>query len=189
MKKKYKKNNDASPLKTTANAPIAAEGQSPTELPQDNTDLNQQIPNQPAVPGDAQQADSQRDMGQAVSDAFTSSEPVNTNISKIAWEVPEDLAYNDSFRKYLQIAGKNLKLNLQNNLLLANEMAYSNKVIVDLNIASDGSLQSDNIVISSGSKQIDKIVLQSVKETLKYLKMPSNELSGNSIGATLIINF
>lgn len=184
-----KKDNNTSPLKTTANAPITAEGQSPNELPQDNTDLNQQVPDQQAIPGDNQQADSQRDMGQAVSDAFTSSEPVSTNISKIAWEVPEDLAYNDSFRKYLQIAGKNLKLNLQNNLLLANEMAYSNKVIVDLNIARDGSLQSDNIVISSGSKQIDKIVLQSVKETIKYLKMPSSELGGSSVAATLIINF
>jgi TonB family protein len=123
-----------------------------------------------------------------VSDAFLS-EPVSASISKVAWEVPEDLAYNDGFRKYLQMAGKNLKLNLQNNLLLATEMAYSNKVVVDLTINKDGSLQSNDIVKSSGSKQIDKIVLQSVKETLTYLKIPANELSGNSVDATLIINF
>lgn len=139
-----------------------------------------------SIPGEAQQQN--RDMGKAMSDAFLS-EPVNTNISKIAWEVPEDLAYNDTFRKYLQVAGKNLKLNLQNDLLLATEMAYSSKVVIDLGINKDGSLKSETVITSSGSKQIDKIVLQSVKETLKYLKMPTGELAGTSINATVIINF
>lgn len=134
------------------------------------------------------QSQPNRDMGQAVSEAFMS-EPVNANVSKIAWEVPEDLAYNDSFRKYLQTAGKNLKLTLQSDLLLASEMAYSNKFIVDLKIGSDGSVQAPSVVVSSGSKQIDGIVLQSVKETFKYLKVPSSELGGQSINATLIITF
>jgi len=137
---------------------------------------------------DQQSATPGRDMGKAVSDAFTS-EPLTANVTKVAWEVPEDLAYNDSFRKYLQIAGKNLKLTLQSNLLLSTEMAYSNKVVLDLEINNDGSLKSSNITVSSGSKQIDQVVLQSVKETLKYLKMPSSELSGQSVSATLIINF
>lgn len=128
------------------------------------------------------------DMGQAVSNAFMS-EPVSTNITKVAWEVPEDLAYNDGFRKYLQMAGKNLKLNLQNDLLLVSEMAYSNKVVVDLQIGKDGTLLSSNVVTSSNSKQIDKIVLQSVKNTLKYLKMPADELGGRNAEVTLIINF
>lgn len=144
---------------------------------------------QQPIPGENQdQLGENKDMGQAVSNAFTS-EPVSANVSKIAWEVPEDLAYNDGFRKYLQVAGKNLKLNLQTNLLLATEMAYSNKILVDLVINRDGSLQSSNIVASSGSKQVDKIVLQSVKETLKYLKMPASELGGSYADATLIINF
>lgn len=134
------------------------------------------------------QAQVSKDMSQAVSDAFLS-EPVNANITKVAWEVPEDLAYNDGFRKYLQMAGKNLKLNLQNDLLLANEMAYSNKVILDLVIGRDGSLTSSTVVSSSGSKQIDRIVLQSVKNTIMYLKMPPDELSGDSADVTLIINF
>lgn len=129
-----------------------------------------------------------RDMGQAVSEAFMS-EPVNATISKVAWEVPEEYAYNDAFRKYLQTAGKNLKLTLQNDLLLATEMAYSDKMVIDLKLNKDGSVQSENAVVSSGSKQIDKIVLQSVKETLMYLKIPAGEVSGQSVGATLIINF
>lgn len=145
-------------------------------------------PEQPSIPGETQATAPKRDMNKAVSDAFLS-EPVNATISKVAWEVPEDLAYNDSFRKYLQMAGKNLKLNLQNELLLATEMAYSNKVVVDMEVSKDGDVQSSNVTISSGSKQIDKIVLQSVKETLKYLKMPADELNRPSIPVTLIINF
>lgn len=185
-----------------SNAPIAAQGQAPDALtannPTQDTSGMAEQPSmdtgtdpllQPAPPTQNNpQASQNRDMGKAVSDAFLS-EPVNATISKVAWEVPEDLAYNDSFRKYLQMAGKNLKLNLQNNLLLATEMAYSNKVVVDLNIKKDGSIASSTIATSSGSKQIDNIVLQSVKETLAYLKIPSDEVSGNSVDATLIINF
>lgn len=185
-----------------SNAPVTAQGQAPDELASNNTapndlgmadqpsaDMGADPLLQPAPPTQNNpQASQNRDMGKAVSDAFLS-EPVNATISKVAWEVPEDLAYNDSFRKYLQMAGKNLKLNLQNNLLLATEMAYSNKVVVDLSIKKDGSVESSTIATSSGSKQIDNIVLQSVKETLAYLKIPSDEVSGNSVNATLIINF
>lgn len=181
-------------LSQTLQSPITKEEQVPNNLSQENMlNMNSQTQSSDTnldtltqAPYENQQTN--RDMGQAVSDAFLS-EPINANISKVAWEVPEDLAYNDSFRKYLQIAGKNLKLNIQNDLLAANEMAYSNKVIVDMVINKDGSLQTSNIVVSSGSKQIDKIVLQSVKDTLKYLKMPSSEINSNSVNATLIINF
>lgn len=178
-----------------AKTPMAADTASNNDPNTNNADM--MANSTPTTPADAtntqppennQQAIASQDMSKSVSDAF-SSEPVNASITKVAWEVPEDLAYNDSFRRYLQVAGKNLKLNLQNDLLLATEMAYSNRVIVDLKIGSDGSLQSENISVSSGSKQIDKIVLQSVKQTLQYLKMPSSELSGGSVNATLIINF
>lgn len=170
---------------TPANPSAPGEAQNiGPDIAQPSPDAAQQNPQN--IPGEAQQPN--RDMGKAMSDAFLS-EPVNTNISKIAWEVPEDLAYNDTFRKYLQVAGKNLKLNLQNDLLLATEMAYSSKVVIDLGINKDGTLKSESVITSSGSKQIDKIVLQSVKETLKYLKMPTGELAGTSINATVIINF
>lgn len=188
--------NSAGPIgdKTTVNTP----GEIPTQnAPEDMTmDLNapvteQVMPSQPQeIPAEKpqQKVETGRDMGKAVSDAFMS-EPVNANITKIAWEVPEDLAYNDSFRKYLQMAGKNLKLNLQNDLLLATEMAYSNKVVVDIEIGGNGNVNASNIVVSSGSKQIDKIVLQSIKNTLQYLKVPTSELGNKSVVATLIINF
>lgn len=192
------KNGETQFSQNMANAPISAQEQPLNNFSQDsidNSDMTQQVSmqnqdlfTQQEIPAENRQAETNRDMGKAVSDAFLS-EPVNATISKVAWEVPEDFAYNDGFRKYLQIAGKNLKLNLQNNLLLATEMAYSNRVVVDLAISKDGALQSENLITSSGSKQIDKIVLQSVKETLMYLKMPSSELGSNSVNATLIINF
>lgn len=191
-------NNNSKMANNLTTSPVTQQNQPQDAIDQSadqNLDLSQQVPDsgassvdQQPIPGENQQMDTNRDMGQAVSDAFTS-EPVNATISKIAWEVPEDLAYNDGIRSYLQIAGKNLKLNLQNNLLLATEMAYSNKVVVNVVISGDGSLQSSRVATSSGSKQIDNIVLQSVKETLMYLKMPSSELRGKSVGATLIINF
>ncbi len=144
--------------------------------------------NMPSAPPPGQYQNQGRDMSKAVSDAFLST-PINATISKIAWEAPEDLAYSDSFRKYLQMAGKNLKLTLQNDLLLSSEMAYSNKVIVDISINKGGTIKDAKISVSSGSKQIDNIVLQSVKETLKYLKMPADEIQGSSVDLTLIINF
>lgn len=187
--------NAGMPQDMTANAPISTDIQ---QNPAQQSDMPLPVTEQQTMTPDMAQTSQQAiapnsaqmnsDMGKAVSDAFLS-EPVNATISKVAWEVSEDLAYNDSFRKYLQIAGKNLKLNLQNDLLLTNEMAYSSKIIVDLAIDRNGTLQSSKITVSSGSAQIDKIVLQSVKETLKYLKFPSSELSGATANATLIINF
>lgn len=159
-----------------------APGQAPS------TQASQDFIGQTTTEGTPQATSANRDMGKAVSEAFMS-EPVNASVSKISWEVPEELAYNDSFRQYLQTVGRNLKLSLQNDLLLSTEMAYSNKVVLDLKVSRDGTVQSANTVVSSGSKQIDEIVLQSVKDTLKYLKMPTSELNGQSLNATLIINF
>ncbi len=90
------------------------------DTPEADTGMDPLLQPAPAQQGNPQ-ANVSKDMNKAVSDAFLS-EPVSASISKVAWEVPEDLAYNDGFRKYLQIAGKNLKLNLQNHLLLATEM-------------------------------------------------------------------
>ena len=119
----------------------------------------------------------------------TSIEPVRAEISSISWEIPENLAYNDVFREYLQIAGKNLKLNLQNDLLLVTDFVYSDRVIVDLRLSSSGALVSSNIALSSGSKKVDETVLQSVQQTLKYLKVPSEELGNTPAEASLVIYF
>ena len=117
--------------------------------------------------------------------------PQNTSnkISKLSWEVPENMANNPKIKKYLQIAGRTLKLSLQNDLLVASELPFSNRVMVDLKIAPSGNLISTDFVISSGSKQIDNIVLQSVKDTLKYVRPPLGEIPAPNSNFTLIINF
>lgn len=117
--------------------------------------------------------------------------PQNTSnkITKLSWEVPENLASNDKIRKYLQIAGRTLKLSLQNDLLVATELPFSNKIMLDLKIVPSGNIVSSDFIISSGSKQIDNIVLQSVKDTLKYVRPPLGEIQSPNSDFTLIINF
>lgn len=113
----------------------------------------------------------------------------SNKITKLSWEVPESMANNQKIRKYLQIAGRTLKLSLQNDLLVATELPFSNRVMIDLRIAPSGNLISTDFVISSGSKQIDNIVLQSVKDTLKYVRPPMGEIQSPNSNFTLIINF
>lgn len=117
--------------------------------------------------------------------------PQNTSnkITKLSWEVPENVANNQKIRKYLQIAGRTLKLSLQSDLLVATELPFSNKIMLDLKIAPSGNLVTSDFVISSGSKQIDNIVLQSVKDTLKYVRPPLGEIQAPNTNFTLIINF
>ena len=117
------------------------------------------------------------------------SQNTSNKISKLSWEVPETLANNDKIRKYLQIAGRTLKLTLQNDILVATELPFSNKVMLDIKILPSGNIASSDFIISSGSKQIDNIVLQSVKDTFKYVRPPLGEIPSPNSNITLIINF
>ena len=112
-----------------------------------------------------------------------------TGVSKLSWEVPDYLSYSDNIKKYLQTAGKSIKLTLSSDLLLVNEYAYSNQMKVDLKLSSDGNLKASNIVKSSGSSQIDKIVLQTVKDTLNVIKPATGEVPTPDFRLALIINF
>lgn len=117
--------------------------------------------------------------------------PVSTmpyiDVQKLGWEVPDYVSYNDAFKKYLQSAGKSLKLTLSSDLLLATEYAYSNLIKVDVKLSKDGAIQSANISQSSGSTQIDNIVLQTVNDTLKVLKAPAGVIIGDNLQLTLKI--
>lgn len=117
--------------------------------------------------------------------------PVSTmpyiDVQKLGWEVPDYVSYNDAFKKYLQSAGKSLKLTLSSDLLLATEYAYSNLIKVDIKLSKDGAIQSANISQSSGSTQIDNIVLQTVNDTLKVLKAPAGVIIGDNLQLTLKI--
>lgn len=106
-------------------------------------------------------------------------------ISKLTWEVPDYISYNQNFKQYFQAVGKSLKLSLTSDLLLATEYAYSDQVRVSINYAKDGTFKDAKILLSSGSKQIDNIVLQTVNQTLKVLKAPHSV--GNDESTTVIL--
>ena len=111
------------------------------------------------------------------------------DVSKLVWDVPDNLSYSPKMQNYLRTAGKSIKLSLSADLLLANEYAYTNQVKVNLKMSKDGAVQDARIASSSGSTQIDNIVLQSVKETLSVVKPPSDEVKAPDFNLGLIIYF
>jgi hypothetical protein len=116
-------------------------------------------------------------------------QPITAKVKDISWEVPESLAYNDIMREYLQLAGKNIKLNLLNELLLTTEYAYSEKVVVDITVSKTGEIKNMMVSTSSGSKIIDKIITGTIKDTMKYLKIPTDELIDSETNLSLVISF
>ncbi len=116
--------------------------------------------------------------------------PIETpylDVQKLSWSVPDYLSYNDQFKRYLQTAGKSLKLSLSSDLLLATEYAYSNQINVDVTLTKEGNLKDAKIVQSSGSSEIDAIVLRTVKETLNVVKAPAGLIVGTTANLTLKI--
>ena len=106
-------------------------------------------------------------------------------ITRIAWEAPESVTKKDSYRKYLQLAGKNIKLNLQNELLLVNDIPINKTVKADIKITSDGNVDSINVTTSSGSTLIDAAVKRVITDTITYMKPPSHGLISKSVDITL----
>lgn len=110
------------------------------------------------------------------------------SVKSLTWEVPDYLSYSDKVKKYLQTAGKSIKLSLSSDLLLATEYAYSNQVRVELKLKNDGTVENVQITKSSGSNQINDIVLRTVKETLKVVKPAPGEIPTPNFKLGLIIN-
>ena len=125
----------------------------------------------------------------AVAKPAISGTPVEyTEVKSISWEVPDYLSYSDGVKKYLQIAGKSIRLRLSSDLLLATEPAYSNQIKVGLVISKTGVIENIQIIKSSGSDQINEIVLRTVKDTLNVVKPASGEVSTDNFKLGLIIN-
>ncbi len=114
-------------------------------------------------------------------------EPIIATINKISWEVPENLADKANYKKFLQLVGKNIKLNLQNDLLLSNDTAKNSLIKVDIKFGHNGDIQSMKIAQTSGSTQIDEIIKKSVRETLSYMKPPQSGFGTKSAEITLVI--
>ena len=114
------------------------------------------------------------------------SQPVySPTITRIAWEAPESVTKKDSYKKYLQLAGKNIKLNLQNELLLVNDIPINKIVKIDIKISPNGNVDSIKVVASSGSELIDTTVKKVITDTLTYMKPPSHGIISKSVEVTL----
>ena len=97
-------------------------------------------------------------------------------VSKIVWDVPEYLTYNDDFSKYLQNLGSTIKVNLTSDLLLISENTIFDKVKLKIKLTNSGKSFDVMVADGSGVKSVDDLVLQSVKNTLNQLKPPVNSL-------------
>ncbi len=112
----------------------------------------------------------------------------NITVRSLTWEVPDYLSYSEEIKKYLQTAGKSIRLTLSSDLLLATEYAYSSRIKVSIRLKNDGTVEDAQIVQSSGSNQINDIVLRTVKDTLKVVKPASGEIPTPNFKLGLIIN-
>lgn len=158
----------------------------------DNTNIMANAPDIVDMPkNQAEPANVKKEQPKSVKPA---TKPVNPDgsimsVKKLAWELPDYLSYSNEMKKYLQTAGKSIKLSLTSDLLLAKEYAYSNQVKVMLKLANDGTIKESKIAKSSGSKEIDDIVLRTVKETLNVVKPPQGEVPTPTFNLGLIITF
>ncbi len=118
----------------------------------------------------------------------TTGEPLVATINKVSWEVPENIANRANYTRFLQLVGKNIKLNLQNDLLLSSDFAKNNVIKLSIRIASNGDVIGMKILQGSGSEPIDNIIKKSVSETLMYMKPPSHGLIARPVDVTLIIS-
>ena len=144
-----------------------------------------------AVQGEEQDTSSgavSQDINKSMTNSF-SDKPAAISITKLSWQVNEKLAVEPSVKEYLQTAGKNIQLNLQNDLANAADVAFNNSVKVSFEIAPDNTLKGIQVLESSGSDKIDAIITKSIKNTLKYVSVPKLQNYKSDYFLTLIINF
>ncbi len=179
------------------NTGMMNENNSEGQNPEENENTKQQIGDIPGEAGGPQDAKSMEDsLNQKASlDETTQTfkkEPqplLSKEIKRLYWEIPQDLTYNSLIVNYLKNVGKTAKFAIKSDLLNTTEFPYSNRIIVNIIIKNDGSVDKVELAVPSGSKQIDELVLQSVKAALKYVKAPTSEFTKESYEFSLIINF
>lgn len=129
-----------------------------------------------------------QDINKSMANSF-SDKPAAITITKIAWQVSEKLASDPSVKEYLQTAGKNIQINLQNDLAYASDVAFNNSIKVSFEIGQDNTMKGIQILESSGSDKIDQSVETSIKNTLKYVKVPKLKDYTSDYFLTIVINF
>lgn len=116
-------------------------------------------------------------------DDYAIKQPVPTKpaytpeIQKVAWEVPQELAKKDVFAKYLKMAGKNIKMSLQNEMLSINDVPANRLAVVEILFSGIGGVLKIDTYQSSGSRVIDETIIKTVGTTLSRIKPPS--IKGN----------
>ena len=109
-------------------------------------------------------------------------------VSKVSWEIAKNL--NDEEQKnFLQQAGKSIRLNLQNDLLLSNSTTVNNKAKFDIRFYRDGSLENIELAQSTGNMAVDKTIQKSLESSLHYMRPPKGSFVGRNNGLTLVIDF
>ena len=129
-----------------------------------------------------------QDINKSMTNSF-SDKPAAISITKLSWQINEKLAVEPSVKEYLQTAGKNIQLNLQNDLANASDVAFNNSVKVAIEIAPDNTIKGIQVLESSGSDKIDAAITTSIKNTLKYVSVPKLKNYNSDYFLTLIINF
>lgn len=129
-----------------------------------------------------------QDINRSMTNSF-SDKPAAITITKLSWQVSEKLALDPSVKEYLQTAGKNIQMNLQNDLSNSADIAFNNSVKVSFTIAPDNTMKGIQILESSGSDKIDETISKSIKNTLKYISVPKIKNHNSDYFLTLIINF
>lgn len=128
-----------------------------------------------------------------ITDPFTIKQEVSNKpnysptVAKISWEAPENLVKKDEYMNFLKLAGKNVKLNLQNDLLLVNDFPSNKIAKADINIDSSGKINDIKITNTSGSNAIDSTIIKVISDTMKYMKPPSVGIINKSANITLIL--
>lgn len=129
-----------------------------------------------------------QDINKSMANSF-SDKPAAITITKISWQVSEKLASEASVKEYLQTAGKNIQMNLQNDLANSADITFNPSIKVSFEIAPDNTLKGMQVLESSGSDKIDETVLRSIKNTLKYVSVPKLKDFKSDYFLTIVINF
>ena len=118
-----------------------------------------------------------------------STKPVySPTVSKISFEAPGDIVDDAAYTKFLQLIGKTIKLNLQNDLLLVDDIPVNKKAKADIQIMASGAVNSVKITYSSGSRTVDDTILKVINETLSYMKPPKHGIIAKPVVITLCLD-
>lgn len=124
-------------------------------------------------------------------DDYTINQPISTKptysptITDVSWEASQKIVKKESFAKYLKMAGKNIKLNLQNELLLISDVPTNRLAMVEVILASNGQVLKVETYQSSGSVAVDDAIRKSVIDTMRSMKPPS--ISGEEPENSIIL--